>query len=513
MPQPKLISPISRQSTQKKRVAAYCRVSSNSADQLNSYARQIKVYSKKIQEKTGWELVEIFADEGISGTRSENRPEFQRMIRMCELRQIDIVITKSISRFARNVKEALEYVRKLKLLGVAVIFEKEGINTMSLGDEMLLNTFSAIAQEESQSISQNMRHSIVKRMEMGEYVDSNAPYGYRLVEKKLQPYESEAMIVRSIFHMYLDGRSTKEIAHQLNVAGVPTKLGGELWRHHRVSFILRNEKYVGDSLYQKTCREVTVPFRQARNRGQEDMYYAQNTHEGIIDRDTFERVQTLHKKRIAHIDTSGGQQIYPLTSRIRCVECGSVFRRKATSVGTKWVCKKHEDDCTACDSAYYTEERIYDGIISIINKLRFCEENIIGQVENKLQRAVWLHKQNNRQAREISGSIAELQNKLLMLDHLYSKNYLAVEVYQTQSREIRSQISALKLEREDTFESKLLDMLSRVHKLNELLSEIEDPLESFDEKLFIEIVEGITINNRDELTITLLGGLKFTEEI
>ena len=198
MSQPKLISPISRQSVQRKRVAAYCRVSSNSADQLNSYARQIKVYTKKIKDKSEWELIEVFADEGISGTRSENRPEFQRMIRMCELRQIDVIITKSISRFARNVKEALEYVRKLKLLNVAVIFEKEGINTMSLGDEMLLNTFSAIAQEESQSISQNMRHSIVKRMEMGEYVDSNAPYGYRLVEKKLQPYEPEAMIVRSI---------------------------------------------------------------------------------------------------------------------------------------------------------------------------------------------------------------------------------------------------------------------------------------------------------------------------
>ena len=513
MPQVKLISPISKQGIQKKRVAAYCRVSSNSADQQNSYARQIKVYTKKIKEKAEWELVEVFADEGISGTKAENRPEFQRMIRMCELRQIDIIITKSISRFGRNVKDTLEYARQLKHLGVAIIFEKEGINTMSLGDEMLLSTFSAIAQEESQAISQNMRLSIVRRMEMGEYVDSNAPYGYRLVEKKLQPYEPEAEIVRSIFRMYLGGRSTKEIAHQLNVAGVPTKLGGEVWRHYRVSFILRNEKYVGDSLYQKTCREVTVPFKQARNRGQEDMYYAQNTHEGIIDRDTFERVQALHKKRTAHMDTTGGKNIYPLTSRIRCVECGSIFRRKATAVGPKWVCKKHEDDCNACDSAYYTEERIYDGIISIINKLRFCEEDIIGQVENKLQRAVWLHKQNNKQAREISGSIAELQNKLLMLDQLYSKNYLAAEVYQAQSREIKAQIGTLKLEREDTFESKLLDMLSQVHKLNELLSEIEDPLESFDEKIFIEIVEGITINNRDEMTITLLGGLKFTEQI
>ena len=152
MPQVKLISPLTKQTLKKLRVAAYCRVSSNSADQLNSYATQIRVYKKKIQQKPEWEFVDIFADEGISGTNTENRPEFQRMIRMCELRQIDLIIAKSISRFARNTKETLEYTRKLKLIGVGVMFEKEGINTLSLGDEMLLNTFAAIAQEESEAI-------------------------------------------------------------------------------------------------------------------------------------------------------------------------------------------------------------------------------------------------------------------------------------------------------------------------------------------------------------------------
>lgn len=156
-------------------VAAYCRVSSSSADQLNSYANQIDYYTRLAKKKKNeWNMVEIFADEGISGMKAKNRPEFQRMIRMCELHQLDLIITKSVSRFARNVKEALEYVRKLKLLGVGIIFEKEGINTQSLGDEMLLNTFTAIAQEESKVISQNQRLSIVKRMELGIYVDSNS---------------------------------------------------------------------------------------------------------------------------------------------------------------------------------------------------------------------------------------------------------------------------------------------------------------------------------------------------
>ena len=199
MPVAKLIAPTTKQEISKLRVAAYCRVSSNSADQRNSFATQEHVYTKYIAEKQEWELVDIFADEGLSGMKADNRPEFQRMIRMCELRQIDLILTKSVSRFARNVKEALSYTRKLKLLGVGVQFEEDGVNTLAMADEMLLNTFAAIAQEESKSISQNQRLSIVKRMEAGEYIASNAPYGYRLVDKKLVIYEPEAEVVRWIY--------------------------------------------------------------------------------------------------------------------------------------------------------------------------------------------------------------------------------------------------------------------------------------------------------------------------
>ena len=178
MPVAKLIAPTTKQEIPKLRVAAYCRVSSNSADQRNSFATQERVYTKYIAEKQEWELVDIFADEGLSGMKADNRPEFQRMIRMCELHQIDLILTKSVSRFARNAKEALNYTRKLKLLGIGVQFEEDGINTLAMADEMLLNTFAAIAQEESKSISQNQRLSIAKRMEAGEYIASNAPYGY-----------------------------------------------------------------------------------------------------------------------------------------------------------------------------------------------------------------------------------------------------------------------------------------------------------------------------------------------
>ena len=278
------------------------------------------------------------------------------------------------------MKEALEYVRKLKLLGIGVQFEKEGIYTLALGDEMLLNTFSAIAQEESKAISQNQRLSIVKRMERGEYVDSNAPYGFRLQDKKLEAFDQEADVVRYIFQQYLSGWSTSKIARDLTEKGIQTKLGKEQWRSTKISYILSNERYVGDCRYQKTYRDTTVPFKQSKNRGQEDMFYASETHDPIIDRESFEKVQALLQDRKERFSKSEQLNIYPLTSRIRCSECGSVFRRKVRNGAIKWVCARHSADTHACPSGYYSEERIYDGFITMVNKLRFGEERILDQV-------------------------------------------------------------------------------------------------------------------------------------
>ena len=411
MPVAKLIVPTTKQEIPKLRMAAYCRVSSNSADQRNSFATQERVYRKQITENPDWELVDIFADEGLSGMKADTRPEFQRMIRMCELHQIDLILTKSVSRFARNVKEALSYTRKLKLLGVGVQFEEDGVNTLAMADEMLLNTFAAIAQEESKSISQNQRLSIAKRMEAGEYIASNAPYGYRLPQ-------------------------------------------------------------------------------------------------GM-----FQAVQTLLQSRGRKFGKRMTQVEYPLTSRIRCSECGSFYHRKVRSGVIKWVCSKHAADTNACNSGYYSEERIYDGIITMINKLRFCEEDILGQTIQKLEFAAAAYKRNNRAASQLSQSIAELNAKLLALERLRSKGYLAADVYHTQAREIRQQLDKLKTERYSSFESKILTMLEDVRKLKSLIDELEQPLEAFEEKLFHEIVTDICINNHDEMTVTLLGGLKFTELI
>ena len=505
-----VISPVTGKPVEHKRVAAYCRVSSNSADQNNSYQAQIRYFTRHIKANRDWELVDIFADEGISGTSAEKRDDFNRMITMCELKQIDLILTKSVSRFARNVKETLEYVRKLKLLGVGVVFQKEGINTLSMGDEMLLNTFSAIAQEESVSISQNIRFSIQKRMQMGEYVDSNAPYGFRLIDKKLCEYPPESEIVKELFERYLGGMSTDELATLLMERKVPTKTGKEKWRANKIAFILSNEKYIGDSLYQKTYRTATVPFKQKKNYGSEDQIYAEGTHEGFIDRDTFDKVQTLLKKRKIQHSRITEQTIYPFTHRIQCSECGAFYRRRIIGGSIAWGCVTHINDRTKCASHYYRENRIMDAFIGIINRLRFAEEGIIAESIELTEKAILLKKRNNLQALESSQSMAELNAKLLMLEQLKSKGYLAPDVFETQSREINGQINEIKTKRIQSLSSALDVALEEFKTLQARLNEIDEPLDSFDPKLFEEVIKGMTVNNRDEMTFRLIGDLTFT---
>ncbi len=506
-----VISPVTGKPVEHKRVAAYCRVSTNSADQQNSYNTQVRYYTRYIKSRTEWTLVDIFADEGLSGTSSEKRENFQRMITMCELKQIDLVVTKSVSRFARNVKETLEYVRKLKLLGIGVVFEKEGINTLSMGDEMLLNTFAAIAQEESVSISQNVRFSIKKKMESGEYINGCVPFGYRLENKVMIPFEPEAEIVRSLFQGYLNGASLTELCRYLEKQSISPRNQGAKWNVRVVSKMLSNEKYIGDSLYQKKYRETTVPFTQHINYGQEEQYYAIGTHEGIVDKEIFASVQELLKKRRElYSRPEVAPAKYPFTHRIQCSECGTFYRRRIVNGSVVWGCNQHIEDRTACDSHYYREDRVMDAFIGIINRLRFAEEGIIAESIELTEKAILLKKRNNLQALESSQSMAELNAKLLMLEQLKSKGYLAPEVFESQSREIDGQMNEIKTKRIQSLSSALDVALEEFKTLQARLDEIDEPLDSFDPKLFEEVIKGMTVNNRDDMTFRLIGDLTFT---
>ena len=261
MPTVTIIQPIIIDETNTKiRCAAYCRVSSDSEDQLNSFMAQTRYYSKVFENSGTEELVDIYADEGITGTREDKRGEFQRMMKDCRRGKIDRIYTKSISRFARNTKECLKNVRELKSLGITIFFEKENIDTAKLSDEMMITIMGGLAQEESTSISQNMRWSVKKRMENGTYKNAVPPFSFKKVNGDLEIDENQAEIVRKMFEWYTNGYGLQAIANKLNSMNVPSSKRNVLWKADNVKYILKNDRYIGNALFQKALSQQMVDF-------------------------------------------------------------------------------------------------------------------------------------------------------------------------------------------------------------------------------------------------------------
>lgn len=266
------------------RVAAYCRVSSNSQDQLHSFASQVQYYTKTINGNSLMELVDIYADEGLTGTKTAKRDDFNRFVSDCKKGKIDRVLTKSISRFARNTADALMYARILRNCGVSILFEKENIDTAYMSSELLLAISGAQAQEESISISKNMRWSAEKRMQNGTFIASMTPYGYELKDGELEIIDEEAEIVKLIFSSFLSGMGKQEIAVMLGKRNVPKRFGYPEWRINTVDYILRNERYIGDARLKKKYKTETLPFKTLVNHGEKPQYYVENMNLPIITR-------------------------------------------------------------------------------------------------------------------------------------------------------------------------------------------------------------------------------------
>ena len=328
------IIPAKNRSDEVVRTAAYARVSSSSEDQLNSFAAQIRYYTELLSNSTDAVFVDMYADEGISGTSAAKRTEFQRMMSDCRKGKIDRILAKSISRFARNTKDSLEAVRELKALGISVYFEKENIDTGEISSEMMLAIYSQFAQEESMSISKNVRIGVHKRMSDGTYKNCSVPYGFIYKDGKIVPDTEKVGTVRQIFEWYANGIGAEEISARLNRNGVPAPFG-KCWRTPRILEILANEKYVGDTLLQKNFTTDTLPFRQIANRGEKPQYYISDTHQPIIERSLFEEVRSLMISRKPNIDYTPQRSTF--SRKIKCI-CGGTFRRKKNGEKIYWVC-------------------------------------------------------------------------------------------------------------------------------------------------------------------------------
>ena len=328
--------------TQKKRVCAYARVSSDRDEAFHSLSSQISYYQKKIAEHPDWEFVEVFSDRGITGTK-ETREGFQRMLTACREGKVDIVLAKSITRFARNTVILLQTVRELRSLGVDIHFEEEHIETLSEKGEFLISILAARAQEESRQVSENQKWRIQKCFEKGIPVTGKC-LGYRMVNHQLLIEEDEEPIVLRIFSMYLSGMGKAAIAKKLTEEGVKTYSNRGIWHPETVAGILKNEKYAGDLLLGKMYHENYITKKKIKNKGEKPMYAVHDDHDAIIDRDTFSKVKKEMKVRAERYKPSVFYyHHYPFSGLIVCGKCGSKFQRRISTTEKKytkpkWMC-------------------------------------------------------------------------------------------------------------------------------------------------------------------------------
>ncbi len=364
----RVLTPIKAVVPEKKlKVAGYCRVSTDMDDQKTSYEIQRQHCLSEVAKHDDWEFCGIYCDI-VSGTKAETRPELQLMLAACEKGEINLILTKSISRFARNTTDLLEMVRSLTAAGAAIIFDREHIDTRGMTSEFLLSILASLAEDESHSISSNCRWGMQKRFQDGSYRISTAPYGYDLADGSLVINERESEIVREIFTRYTAGDSMNTIAETLNARGVPSKRAGEVqhdgtvipgtWSAAGISKLIRSETYIGDLLMQKTYKDHK--FNRHRNKGEFQQFYATDHHPAIISRETYEQAQALREqKRIPR--KPGG--VYLFTGRLTCGCCGAPLRRCVSRVGTVlWVCSRHRDHAEDCPLMSVKERELMETV-------------------------------------------------------------------------------------------------------------------------------------------------------
>ena len=341
------------------RVAAYARVSSGKDEMLHSLAAQVSYYSECIQRHPGWFYVGVYADEAITGTK-DSRPEFKRLVDDCLSRKIDLVLTKSISRFARNTVDLLETVRILKNAGVDVFFEEQNIHTMSGDGELMLTILASYAQEESRSASENCKWRIRKQFENGELTNLRFMFGYQIFKGKVEINPDQAAIVRMIFDDYIGGMSGGKIAAKLKKLNVDTVNNG-IWDSERVILIIKNEKYIGNSLLQKKFVVDHLSKKLVRNKGNLPMYYAEDTHPAIIDQDIFDKAHAILCERSLKCKAqSGSTNRYPFSSVIHCGICGKRFKRKVRNENASWQCSTYlKKGKSSCPSKQIPEQVLY----------------------------------------------------------------------------------------------------------------------------------------------------------
>ena len=498
----------------KLRVAAYARVSSSSEDQLNSYRVQNQYYSELISNNPDWEMVDIYADEGITGTSVEKREDFQRMMQDCRKGKIDRILVKSISRFARNTKDCLAAVRELKELGVSVQFEEQGIDTSKVSSEMVTAIMASLAQKGSESISSNVRWGVQKRMLDGTFISSSVPYGYEMFHGQLRILPSEAQFVKWIFQAYLSGLNAQSIAEQMNQAYV--LLGIEStrkWHNTTILYILSNERYIGDSLWQKTYATDSLPTRQIKNTGSKTQYYIEHTHTPIIDRDTYSAVQRLREKRKLDAKYNDDYQPNILKKRIMCANCNVPFQRKLRSGETKWMCRVHNNSKDDCPTFPIEEAAIHNAFCRLYYKLKHHGEPIFTQMLSNLQKIRYSRMLWSEDVISLNKKISDILSQVQFLTQLQQAGGVDPDTFISSNNKLNEQLRRLKQEKARLLDTDSDDLADRTRDLMDVLEDGPDFLDSFDAELFDALVEKIIVDSNERLRFRLKNGLELLEQI
>lgn len=512
------------------RAAAYCRVSTDEEEQLTSYEAQKNYYTDYIMKNPDWTMAGIFADEGITGTSAKKRPEFLRMIRLCKMKKIDIILTKSISRFARNTVDCLNYIRILKELGIAVIFEKENINTLNSESEILITLMGAFAQAESESISANVRWGKRQAMREGKVVmQYKKLYAFQRGENG-QPeiIPEQAEVVKAIYKQYLMGASIAKIKKALQDSGVRNASGGTEWTESAIRSILTNEKYCGDALLQKTYTSDCISRKVIRNTGQLPMYLVQNHHEPIVSRETFDAVQTELARRNAGRSPSKkyaptGKAIYSskyaLSERLVCGECGTLYRRCTWSKNGKkrivWRCVSRLDYGTKyCHKSPSMDEgTLQKSILSAINSTMSNKLELINRIRGAME-----SKFLSTPDEEISLAEIEmlLENQNEKFQRLLSKAAdRDAGTYTEQFRDIVFETAALKerKKRIEELNKGNVKVSQQITRALEAMQNASAELTEWDEPVIRQLVDTVKVVSADEIIVYLRGGAEIRQDI
>lgn len=520
----------------KMRVAAYCRVSTLLEQQEGSYEAQVDYYTEKINSNPNWKCAGIFADDGKSATQTKKRDDFNVMIEACMAGKVDLVLTKSVSRFARNTVDALQYIRKLKEKNIPVIFEKEGVNTMESGGELLITILSSQAQEESRNISENTRWGLTRRFENGIISVNHTKFlGYtKDKDGNLVIVPEEAVIVKRIFREYLEGKSIIQIAKGLETDGIKTVTGLEYWHPETIDKMLSNEKFCGDACMQKTYTIDFLTKKKVKNEGYAPQYYIEDNHEAIIPKELFHQVQ-VEKARRASLNKSAitrkankskkekskYSSKYVLTELLVCSECGHAYRRQTWSkYGQKtavWRCEDRLKSGTSSrckNSPTLKEEQLHDAIMKAINKVVENSGDFIGTFRENVIRVIGNYSTQGIST-EYDDQIEELQKQMLKLIEDNAKQGAVSENFDNTYKHISEQINELKKAKIQHVQAqkKAESYQQRVDELDKAIKIVNPQVRDFDQELVKRLINSIRVSKGMKIEIQFHSGIVMTEEV